>query len=106
MRYILRHLLLAMAICGLLIQTASAVFAQNPTGSIRGTVTDEQGAVVPKATITVTSKATGVVRKATTNDEGIYTVENLLPGDYDLKVEATGFSTASESVTVLVGNTV
>jgi hypothetical protein len=105
MRYNLRHLLLALATFGLLFQTVSPVFAQNPTGSIRGTATDEQGAVIQKATVTVTSKATGEVRKVTTNEEGVYTVDNLLPGDYEVKVEASGFSTVSQSVTVLVGNT-
>ncbi|HEY6329545.1 MAG TPA: TonB-dependent receptor, partial [Blastocatellia bacterium] len=68
------------------------------------TVTDEQGAVVSNASVTVTSKATGEVRKVTANEAGEYSVENLLPGQYDVKVEATGFSAVSTSITVLVGN--
>jgi hypothetical protein len=104
MRYNLRHLLLAIMTLTLAALTALSVRAQNPTGSIRGTVTDEQGAVIQKATITVTNKSTGDVRKLTAGDDGAYSVENLLPGDYEIKVEASGFSTVSETATVLVGN--
>ncbi|HKV40468.1 MAG TPA: TonB-dependent receptor [Blastocatellia bacterium] len=101
MRYNLRHLLLSVAAVALVALTA---FAQNPTGSIRGTVTDEQGAVVPKAVVTITNKATGDVRILTSSDGGTYSAENLLPGQYDIKVEATGFSTVVKTVTVQVGN--
>jgi len=104
MRYNLRHLLLGVATLALVALTALTVAAQNPTGSIRGTVTDEQGAVISGATVTVTSKATGEVRKVTANEAGAYSVENLLPGEYDIKAEASGFSTVSTTVTVLVGN--
>jgi hypothetical protein len=105
MRYNLRHLLLTIATAALVALGALTVAAQNPTGSIRGTVTDEQGAVIPKAAITVTNKATGDVRKTTSTEDGTYGVENLLPGDYDVKVEAGGFSTITQTVTVQVGNT-
>src|SRR5215472_16053013 len=105
MRYNFRRLLLALTVLGLIIQSAMPVLAQNPTGSIRGTVIDEPGAVIQKANVTVTSKSTGEARKVTTNEEGVYTVDNLLPGDYDVKIEASGFSTVSEQVTVQVGNT-
>ena len=104
MRYNLRHLLLAIGTLTLVALTALTVGAQNPTGSIRGIVTDEQGAVISNATITVTSKATGEIRRVTANEAGSYSVENLLPGDYDIKVESTGFSSVTTTVTVLVGN--
>src|SRR5262249_39202679 len=104
MRYNLRHLLLPIATAALVALTALTGVAQNPTGSIRGTVTDEQGAVIPRASITVTSKATGDVRKATSTDDGTYGVENLLPGDYDLRIEGSGFSTVTQTLTVQVGN--
>jgi hypothetical protein len=105
MRYNLRHLLLVIATAALVALTALTAVAQNPTGSIRGTVTDEQGAVIPKAAITVTNRATGEVRKTTSGEDGIYTVENLLPGDYDVRIEGSGFSTVTQGVTVQVGNT-
>ena len=105
MRYNLRHLLLTMATVALVTLAALTVVAQNPTGSIRGTVTDEQGAVIPKAAVTVTNKATGDTRKTNSGEDGTFGVENLLPGDYDVKIEAGGFSTITQTVTVQVGNT-
>src|SRR5215467_12985586 len=105
MRYNLRHLLLTMATVALVTLAALTVVAQNPTGSIRGAVTDEQGAVIPKAAVTVTNKATGDTRKTNSGEDGTFGVENLLPGDYDVKIEAGGFSTITQTVTVQVGNT-
>jgi Carboxypeptidase regulatory-like domain len=65
--------------------------AQVLYGSIVGTLTDETGAVVPNATVTVTNTSTGLSRQATTNDAGSYSIPNLLEGTYDLVVGATGF---------------
>ena len=60
--------------------------AQAPTGIIEGTVADESGAVIPNATVTITNKATGVARTATTNASGLYSAPALLPGDYEVRV--------------------
>jgi hypothetical protein len=98
-----RLLLLALALLTLAARTTIPVLAQNPTGSIRGTVTDQNGAVVLNATVTATSKATGDVRKVSTGSDGIYAIENLLPGEYDVKVEAKGFAT--QNITSLVVQT-
>ena len=70
---------------------ARPAFAQVLYGSIVGTLTDETGAVVPKAVVTVTNTATGLSRQATTNDTGYYSIPNLLEGTYDLSVSASGF---------------
>jgi len=96
-------LLLAVALLTLAVRTTIPVLAQNPTGSIRGTVTDQQGAVILNATVTATSKATGDARKVNTGSDGIYAIENLLPGEYDVKVEAQGFAT--QNITSLVVQT-
>ena len=83
--------------------TASA-FAQDiqTKGSIGGTVTDPNGAVVPGATVTATG-AEGD-RATTTADNGIFKIDNLIPGNYSVKVTNQGFKTASVSnVQVLVG---
>jgi Carboxypeptidase regulatory-like domain len=82
-----------------------SIFAQNATGSITGTVTDPNNAVIPNATVTVTNTATGAARKVTTRNEGNYSVENLFPGEYEVKVEAQGFTTQIMELTVQVGNT-
>ncbi|MCI0487299.1 MAG: TonB-dependent receptor [Blastocatellia bacterium] len=105
MRYKFRHLLLAATVLMLVARTAFPVIAQDPTGSIRGTVKDEQGAVIQNAAITVTNKATGDVRKSNTGGDGIFQVSALLPGDYEVKIEAQGFATQILNLLVQVGNT-
>ncbi len=105
MRSKLKILLLTVTILTLVAQMSFPAFAQNPTGSIRGTITDQQGDVIPNASITVTNKATGEVRKSNTGNDGIYQVSTLLPGEYEIKVEAGGFATQISTVLVQVGNT-
>ena len=72
-------------VTGYAARTASA---QVLYGSIVGTLTDETGAVVPKATVTVKNTATGLSRQATANDAGYYSFQNLPEGVYDLSVSA------------------
>ena len=75
------------------------------TGNILGTVTDPTGAVVTGAKVVITDRATGRVLNLTTNSSGAYDSGPLTPGDYDVRVEASGFSAAHATLTVLVGNT-
>ena len=71
---------------------ASSVFAQT-TGNLQGVVRDQNGAVVSGAAVKVTNTQTGIVREATTNEDGLYRVVNLLPGlVYKVEVTATGFT--------------
>src|SRR3984893_10020100 len=82
------------------------VLAQAPTGIITGTLTDESGAVIPNATITITNKATGVVpRTATTDAQGYYSAPSLPAGDYEVRAEVSGFRTVQRDATVLAGST-
>src|ERR1700692_3998041 len=76
--------------CALALLMAVALFAQAPA-SLRGTVTDPSGAGVPGASVTVTGPG-GLVRVAQTGNEGSYTITNLPPGTYTLRVAAKGFS--------------
>jgi hypothetical protein len=78
---------------------------QNPTGAIRGNVTDEKGGVITNAAVTITNKTTGESRKISTGGDGLYAAENLLPGSYEVKIEAEGFATQVVTATVRVGNT-
>src|SRR5262245_61539539 len=89
----------------LLFVCAGAGLAQNATGAITGTVTDPNNDVVANATVTVTNKATGAVRKVATRSGGVYSVESLLPGEYEVKVEAQGFIPQLQALPVTVGNT-
>jgi hypothetical protein len=92
MRVNLRALLSAIAAFTLL-ASALTTLAQNAAGSIRGTVTDQQGAVILNADVVVTNKANGEVRKTTTGNDGLYVVENLPPGEYEVRITAKGFAT-------------
>lgn len=69
----------------------SAAAGQASTATLTGTVSDEKGAVVAGANITVTNAATGARRDTTTNDSGQFFVSQLPPSNYTTLVEATGF---------------
>jgi len=74
--------------------------AQAETGQVAGTVTDQSGAVVPNATVTVTSQATAAVRTTQTGAAGEFVVPNLLPATYSVKVEAHNFKTVEQFATI------
>jgi Carboxypeptidase regulatory-like domain len=61
------------------------------TGSLVGYVRDSSGAVIPKATLTVTQTATGYTRTATTDSSGAYSILALPPGSYRLTASVAGF---------------
>jgi len=78
------------------------LLAQVEVGRVTGTVTDQSGAVVNGAKITLTNNDTGVTSTAVTAD-GIYAFPAVLPGTYTLRIESTGFSThVTENVVVHV----
>jgi len=81
-------------------------WGQAVTASITGTVTDPSGASVPGATVAATSVERGIVYTATTNDSGLYLIANLTVGSYTLKVEKSGFSSATHPAFVLTLNQV
>jgi hypothetical protein len=87
--------------------SAASLFSQTAgTGALTGTLKDSSGAVVPNATVTATNNGTGQVRTTASDADGSYNFELLLPGDYKLQFEATGFTTAEvPSVTVVVTET-
>lgn len=76
---------------------APSAFAQSDTASITGFVRDATGSTVPNASITIQNEATGIERKATTNEQGYYIVSSLPPGFYSVSVEATGFKKFTKS---------
>jgi hypothetical protein len=80
--------------------------AQITTGTIEGRVVDPQGAVVRGAAVTVTSITTNVAHAATTNQDGLYTVPELLPGAYTISVVTPSFEKELRNgVTLQVGQT-
>jgi hypothetical protein len=77
------------ALVCLLVCFAPRALAQ--TGSFSGTVTDNSGALVPKAKITATNVATGISRETETDESGTYRITNISPGVYDVRIEHEGF---------------
>src|SRR6267143_6953653 len=80
----------------------SAIAQTSTTGSIEGTVTDQNGAAVPGVTVTVTSPNLITPQSATSDDNGHYRVLNLPPGTYKVTVEATKGFGKYEKADVLV----
>ena len=78
--------------------------AQELQATLTGTVTDSSGALIPNATVLVTqNQGKGVARTATTDAHGGYTVTNLPPGTYSVKIQATGFTTyVAQDLTLFV----
>src|SRR5215469_13581695 len=76
-----------------LLLPSSLLIAQTATGQANGTVTDQSGAFVPSATVTLTNQATGIANRASTNNSGFFVFINLAPGVYLLKAEKSGFKT-------------
>src|SRR6266702_5002460 len=72
---------------------ASAVVFAQANSEITGIVTDQTGAVVAAATITLTDPATGAAHNTTSGSTGLYDIAGLNPADYNLKVTASGFQT-------------
>jgi hypothetical protein len=73
------------------ILTAALVAAQQTRGALRGSVTDELGAVIVGANVTLTD-ASGAQKKATTNADGVYNFAGLAPGKYTLQAVAPNFA--------------
>ncbi|PWT83207.1 MAG: hypothetical protein C5B44_00950 [Acidobacteria bacterium] len=69
-------------------------------GTIRGTVTDPNGATIPNAAVQVTDQATGISRDLTTDGQGNYEAAALKPGTYKVTVTAPGFKTVTVDAVV------
>jgi len=80
-----------------LLALSPAAFAQLSTATMFGTVTDPTGAVIPKATVTITQTDTGFVRKVVTGDDGAYRADFLPIGPYRVTLEASGFKKLDRS---------
>ncbi len=94
------------ALLMVLLLSAHAAFgqAQANAADIQGLVKDSTGAVVANAAVTARNPATNFTRAAITNDEGLYRIINVPPGDYEITVEATNFKKAVlPKVTVTIG---
>ena len=86
-----RRLVVLVPLLAFLFLTAPALDAQVLYGGIVGGVKDAQGAAIPAATVVITNKETNSTRETVTGAEGEYSLTNVLPGHYDVKVTLTGF---------------
>jgi hypothetical protein len=84
-----------------LLLASLAASGQTATATLSGVVGDESGAVIAGAAVTVKNTKTGMARNATTDDGGRYSFLNVEPGNYELRVEASGFKTSVRSEVVL-----
>jgi hypothetical protein len=85
-----RTLLIGAGIC--LFLNVASLFGQTTFGSITGTVTDNTGAVIPGASVTIRNEGTGVERSVLTTSSGVYVIPNLDLGTYSVRVEKQGFA--------------
>jgi hypothetical protein len=83
---------------------AATVLAQNPRGSLRGTVQDATGARIPKAKIVAESIDSSMRRETSSEDRGEFRVDDLMPGAYRMTVSAAGFADAKAEVAVVVSS--
>ena len=80
-----------------LLAAATPVFAQRTAATIRGTVMDPTGGVIPGVTMTAKNQVTGFTRTATSNTAGIYVFSDLPVGTYTVTAELTGFKTLTKT---------
>ena len=100
MRQTLTQLMRA-SLCALAIMSFATDARAQFRAGIQGTVTDPAGAVVPEATVTLTSNETARTVTVTSSSEGFYRFDALAPGNYTLTVEKAGFKKSTfESLAV------
>ena len=91
--------ILVLVLAGLL---STPAWSQTGTATVSGVITDPSGAILLGSTVTVTNVQTGVKRTTQTNNDGLYFVGALLPGEYEIRVEHAGFRTSVTKGIVLL----
>ncbi len=91
--------------CALLLFLTLAIpaHAQSNYATLTGTVTDAQQLPVAGATVELTAASTGAIRRALTNQQGIFDAPALLPDEYELKIAANGFAITRQTIRLEVG---
>src|SRR5260370_38092936 len=82
------------------IPVAPALAQALGAGTVAGTVVDPNNAVVPNANVTIANPITGYTRSVVTNQDGTFRFDNVPPNNYQLSISASGFSPATQNVTV------
>ena len=92
----------AFALTLFIILLTATLHAQNPRGSLRGTVQDATGARISAARIVAQLSGSSVKREATSEDRGEFRLDDLPPGNYRITINAAGFSAAQADVSIAV----
>ena len=74
------------------------MFGQSNFAVLSGTVTDQKNLPIAGASIEITARSTGAIRRTQTNQDGLFEAPALSPDDYDVQVQAQGFAPATESL--------
>jgi hypothetical protein len=102
----MKGLRLLLAACAVALPVPLLAQSQAAEGAIEGTVTDESGAVLPGATVTVRNPATGLTRETPTDASGLFRAPLLPVGNYDVSVSLQGFATVKRTgLTLNIGET-
>src|SRR5262245_28113649 len=89
------------------IAAVAMMVAQSERGTIRGTVTDSSGSIMPGVTVKATNVDTGIETATVTTEAGLYNIPQLKPGNYRVEIERSGFKKLKrENVRVDVSGTV
>ena len=98
----MKRLAAGSALAVLALASASAVYAQETTGAIRGVVTDENGASVANATVTITHVPTGATLSTVSSTNGFYSARGLrVGGPYTIKVAAPNYEGQTANLSAL-----
>src|SRR6266404_5552436 len=100
--YLYCRIAVVFLMCGIYLSVPAD--AQVAGGTLSGTITDPSDKFVPQAQIAIRNVATGITTTVTTNSDGFYIAANLLPGEYQVTVSASGFATeAKKGISLTVG---
>ncbi len=86
-----RKLFTLLLVLGVLFSATLSLYGQSTYGSVAGSVTDNSGAIVTDATVTLTNLGTSEKRTQSSGSDGLFTFVNLFPGQYRIDVEKQGF---------------
>ena len=102
----MRFSIRCLAVLAIALMIPALVAAQTESGKISGSVTDQSGAVLPGVTVNLKSVERATMRSTVTNAQGEYVFASLVPGNYEVTAELSGFSTQQTRTNVPVGATV
>ena len=97
-----RESLIALKLALFLFLLVPIAFAQNPNGTLQGEVQDASGGRLPSADVTVHAAGSSFQRSAATDSRGEFRLDDLMPGNYRVVVNAKGFAEATSEVAIYV----